>query len=371
VPDPRRDLGAGSGAVERGEDDTGGAGGVQRPTRPLPRVPGRSLGLYFRAETRFHPPGDAAMEPKTPPTVLVCDHRGAGLDVAAKGGSAGRWRLITTTSVKNSLSEIGPAGPDVVVIDPLVEGGRAELEALLGPLPADLRPAVLLVYEPTRLDAALATIEALELEPFELVQRGARGEELRLRVERLLSDRERARELDELRHRALHDDATGLLRPRAFQARLSEHYSAAERHRLDMALVLIDLDRFGAVNKRFDHTVGDRILTRVGEAIRAALRAEDVAGRIGGDEFAVVLPYTKRVDAAHVTARLLERIRAVSGRFAGAESEIDVAASIGFETFDGTDLDGVETLRAHAEVALREAKRSGGDRGVYYRALRA
>jgi GGDEF domain-containing protein len=66
-----------------------------------------------------------------------------------------------------------------------------------------------------------------------------------------------------------------------------------------MALVLVDLDAFGRVNKDFDHTVGDRLIERVGAAIRSALRAEDVAGRLGGDEFGAILPYTGRIDAAH------------------------------------------------------------------------
>jgi diguanylate cyclase (GGDEF)-like protein len=191
-----------------------------------------------------------------------------------------------------------------------------------------------------------------------------------MRIERVLTQCAHQMEIAELRHRALHDDGTGLLRPTAFQQRLGEHFGAAERHHLDLALVLVDLDHFGSFNKRFDHTVGDRILARVSEAIRASLRAEDVAGRIGGDEFAVLLPYTKKVEAAHVARRLLEKIREASGTYPGADVEVDVSASLGFETFDGGDLESLESLRAHAEIALRAAKRSGGDRGVYYRTLR-
>lgn len=131
--------------------------------------------------------------------------------------------------------------------------------------------------------------------------------------------------------------------------------------------MIADLDRFGQFNKRYDHTVGDRVLSRVGAAIRSALRAEDVAGRLGGDEFGCILPYTQKVDAARVVQRLRERIRAASGRIGGAD--VEVSASLGFETFDGRDLASVESLRAHAEVALREAKQRGGDRALYYRLL--
>ena len=136
-----------------------------------------------------------------------------------------------------------------------------------------------------------------------------------------------------------------------------------------MALVLMDLDRFGRVNKDFDHTVGDSIIDRVGRVVRENLRAEDVGGRLGGDEFAIVLPYTQRVDAARVVHRLRDQVQALTGPVDGFGGEVWVSASIGFETFDGRDLESVETLRRHGEVALRFAKEHGGNRAVYYRQI--
>ncbi len=309
------------------------------------------------------------METNAQIVLLACDHRGNGLASALTGLSRADWRVETSASVVKSLEAAAALAPSVLVLDPLVEGGRAELETILARMDDASRPAVLLLFDPARPEPALFTASVLELSNFDLAQRGARSDEIAMRVERLVQERARGRELVELRHQALHDDGTGLLRPRAFQARLLEHFGAAQRHTLDLALVLVDLDRFGSVNKTFDHVVGDRILARVGEAVRAALRAEDVAGRIGGDEFAVVLPYTQKVDAAHVALRLLQEIRLVSGIFPGASKPITVSASLGFETFDGKDLENVEALRTHAEVALRAAKRAGGDRGVYYRSL--
>jgi diguanylate cyclase (GGDEF)-like protein len=138
-----------------------------------------------------------------------------------------------------------------------------------------------------------------------------------------------------------------------------------------MALVIIDLDGFGRVNKDYDHTVGDRVIERVGAAIRTALRAEDVAGRLGGDEFGAILPYTGRIDAAHAVRRLRDEIRNQAGLAEGLPPGSTVRASLGFETFDGGDLRSCAELRAHAESALRAAKQRGGDRGVYFRSLRA
>jgi diguanylate cyclase (GGDEF)-like protein len=304
-----------------------------------------------------------------PPLILVCDHRGEGLEASLAPLAEAAMRTEVTRRVRETYDRLAELEPDALVLDPLVEGGHAELEHLSEARGARGMPPLLLVVDGARPESGVAACAAAGLELFDVVHRGARFDEYRLRIERLVQWKQHGAELAELRHRALHDDRTDLLRPRAFQQRLTEHFSAAERHKLDLALVLVDLDRFGAVNKRFDHTVGDRIIAKVGEAIRGSLRTEDVAGRLGGDEFAILLPYTKKVDAAHVTKRLRDRIRATSGRFEGAGEIIAVSASLGFETFDGHDLEGIDALRSHAEIALRAAKRAGGDRGMYYRAL--
>ena len=113
------------------------------------------------------------------------------------------------------------------------------------------------------------------------------------------------------------------------------------------------------------------MIARVGQAVRNSLRAEDIAGRLGGDEFAVVLPYTRRTAAAGVVARLCDEVHKLSGPYAGASEELQISGSLGFETFDGADLPSALKLRQHAERALREAKRAGGNRVVYYRELGA
>ena len=82
-----------------------------------------------------------------------------------------------------------------------------------------------------------------------------------------------------------------------------------------------------------------------------------------------MLPYTRRVDAARVVGRLRDQIQALTGPLDGERGELSVSASLGFETYDGTDLESVETPRRHAEIALRQAKLSGGNRGLYYRSL--
>lgn len=298
-------------------------------------------------------------------TVLLLDHRGSGLTQRCAPLEQAGLRLEVSESVRRSLERLAGPAPDALILDPLVEGGAVELEALDRAGASEI--PLLLLVDPTRIAEARAAIVRYPDRAVDLAHRDATTEEIRVRVERLLALKVSRTELAALRHRALYDDRTELLRPEAFERRVAEHWSAAERHGHALALVIADLDHFGQFNKRYDHTVGDRVLSRVGEAIRSALRTEDVAGRLGGDEFGCLLPYTQKADAAHVVTRLCEEIRAVTNKIGGAE--LAISASIGFETFDGRDVESVEALRRHAEEALREAKRRGGDRAVYYRLL--
>lgn len=247
-------------------------------------------------------------------------------------------------------------------------------------------PPILVVADPDDpIPAVVAGRCLLDGAAWDIVRRDAPPEELLLRAEHLIAQAESSAELSRVRYQASHDDRTGLLRPGPFDERLRAHFSAAGRHRLELALVLVDLDRFGEVNKRYDHTVGDDLIARAGSVIRMSLRAEDVGARIGGDEFALILPYTQKVAAARVVSRLTGRFRALSGPpprhfhgpstgespMPGEAASIAVSASLGFETFDGSDMDTPDELRRRAEKALNTAKARGGNQGVYYRNIDA
>ncbi len=305
--------------------------------------------------------------------VLVADHRGSGLAGRLEALTSAGYTVEHTGHLRGTIESLiasGP-GPELVLVDPLTEGAAVELDAIerARSILTDPPPVLVLHDEVERLPAAFAH-RARERGLWDLMRRGASTDEFLLRVDLLRAQADRLREVALLRHRATHDDRTDLLRPQIFQERLREHFSAAQRHGLDLALLLLDLDRFGRINKIYDHTVGDALIVEVAGAIRAALRAEDVAGRLGGDEFGVLLPYTKKVDAAQVAQRLHEEIHLLTGTIPEA-GDTEISVSIGFETFNGSDVDSVEDLRRRSEQALREAKRTGGNRGVYYRNIRA
>ncbi len=163
--------------------------------------------------------------------------------------------------------------------------------------------------------------------------------------------RETAALLARARHDAAHDSLTGLLARAAFRAEVDRVAQLVTPER-PAALIALDLDDFGAVNKRLGHAAGDRLLEDAATAMARVLREHDVLGRLGGDEFAALV-FTDEPEP--VARRLMEAARSSGGSSA--------CAGIAICPTDGDDAEG---LLAAADVALRLTKRLGRARvGAY------
>jgi diguanylate cyclase (GGDEF)-like protein len=159
-------------------------------------------------------------------------------------------------------------------------------------------------------------------------------------------------------HRALwtlarRDELTGVGNYRGLHERLAEEIVRHRRHSREFALVLLDLDGFKAVNERFGHLEGDRLLAEIGVALSDEVRAEDSVFRQGGDEFAVIVPEAHAEEAEEVAARLRAR---VARRGFGTDASRPVSAATGLAMFPA---DGVvvEELLGFADRDLFAAKR--------------
>ena len=156
-----------------------------------------------------------------------------------------------------------------------------------------------------------------------------------------------------LEHLARHDPLTGLVNRAEFERHCTEAIAIAERERLATAVLFIDLDAFKIVNDSYSHAIGDQLLVKVAERIRRQLSDGDVAGRIGGDEFTVLIHHMGlREDARAMAERLLA---VLSEPLVVDDYEIVLSASIGIA---GYPLDGLDaaTLVANADAAMYAAK---------------
>lgn len=151
---------------------------------------------------------------------------------------------------------------------------------------------------------------------------------------------------------AMTDPLTHLANRRALLSRLDAERARAARTGQPVALVILDLDHFKAVNDRFGHSAGDRALQHVADVLTAACRTVDVAARLGGEEFAVLLPDTSGPAALTVAERLREAIAMTP-----TADGIRITASFGV----AEDADEDDPLAA-ADEALYRAKDDGRDR---------
>ncbi len=167
---------------------------------------------------------------------------------------------------------------------------------------------------------------------------------------------------ESLRSQAVRDPLTGLYNRRYMQEFLDRELHSARRKHRPLAVLMLDLDHFKRYNDNFGHSLGDKALAAVGEALVRSVRAEDIACRYGGEEFTLVLPECSleqaTVRADHIRQRLKEYQDVNAGQFADR-----ITVSIGVAAFDETT-DRVDLLLNFADEALYEAKRAGRDRVV-------
>ncbi|MDW5593493.1 EAL domain-containing protein [Conexibacter stalactiti] len=184
---------------------------------------------------------------------------------------------------------------------------------------------------------------------------GLIGTVLVVRVAVARAGRRYESELAVARHEAEHDGLTGALVRAAFARELGTRIAVAD-HAHPLALLAIDVDGFGQINKLRGHASGDLLLIQLVRTVARVVRHEDVVGRLGGDEFAVLV---RGEDPRGVAQRILDALREPD---AGAE-RLDVSIGIASAPADGAT--GAALLRA-ADVAMRGAKRAGKGRIVAY-----
>ncbi|MEJ7823884.1 MAG: GGDEF domain-containing protein [Solirubrobacteraceae bacterium] len=155
---------------------------------------------------------------------------------------------------------------------------------------------------------------------------------------------------DRAQELASRDELTGMARRWRFDEELERQILQTRRYGTRSALILIDVDGLKRINDAGGHVAGDAALRHVADVMRGELRATDIAARIGGDEFAVILPDVGIEDAEAVAQRFVASLRDTTSVSAGV-APIDASLSAA-DVFN------------HADVALYRAKRAGGDRHV-------
>ncbi len=159
------------------------------------------------------------------------------------------------------------------------------------------------------------------------------------------------------------DSKTGLLNAATWEREATAEVARAVRTRTPLAVALLDIDRFKTINDTYGHLAGDQVLRQIARALDSFLRDYDRAGRFGGEEFSLLLPQTRAVDAFRIAERVRANIAGLSIIVPGATGgeRVHVTVSIGVAALDGGGKREYSDLMATADAALYRAKSGGRD----------
>lgn len=160
----------------------------------------------------------------------------------------------------------------------------------------------------------------------------------------------------ELRQTAAQDSLTQAGTRRAFKEEAQRFVARAKRHLGALSCISFDLDHFKTINDTYGHAAGDQVLVSVAHTTAANVRQSDLFGRLGGEEFAILLPHTDEARAMEVAEKLRLLFRGLS--FPGSHPPLSIAASFGVAALDPAH-DDVDALLQKADEALYDAKRTG------------
>jgi diguanylate cyclase (GGDEF)-like protein len=262
------------------------------------------------------------------------------------------YEVITAADGAEGLAAVAVHQPDLIVTDvmmPLMDGYEMVRRVRSDPrtrfIPVIIQSAARGQAEDIRLGSEVGALGYIT-DPTDI-------DLLRARARTLLEFKQY---LDSCEEAAFTDHLTGLANRRRFERLYCREVERTLRYGHPFCLLLIDLDKFKEVNDAHGHDAGDEVLRRVGNAIQAGTRGIDTGARIGGDEFAVILPETSLERGLEVAERLRMAIHALEIPMVG-----HLTASFGLAELPSCAAGGDE-LRAVADAALYDSKRTGRDR---------
>jgi diguanylate cyclase (GGDEF)-like protein len=178
------------------------------------------------------------------------------------------------------------------------------------------------------------------------------------RTEELVAAKEQAEKLARV------DALTGVANRRSFKELAAAEFTRARRHGHPLAVIVFDLDHFKAINDNFGHQAGDQVIVHAAILAKNAVREIDTVGRVGGEEFTILLPETDVSQAAAIAERLREQME--RSLISDDGREISFTASFGISRLDDADA-AIESVLRRADVALYAAKEGGRNRAVVWR----
>lgn len=282
---------------------------------------------------------------------------------------AGDYDVQCATSGPQGLALVRQQAPDLILLDVMMPGMDGyEMLQLLQSDPATR--AIPVIFVTAQSDSASES-RALAAGAVDFIHKPINPPVVRARVRLQLELRQRVSELEQALEQlvflAHHDLLTGLPNRGLFHERVEQGLALARRNQSKLALMFLDLDRFKPINDCYGHAAGDALLQQAAQRMSACLRESDTVGRMGGDEFVLLLP---AVDHAAAACQVAEKIRNVLNQpFVVDGQTLSISATIGVALYPDQGSDALELAR-HADAAMYQAKENGRNQVLLYQSGR-
>jgi len=306
-----------------------------------------------------------------PTRILVVDDVPDNVEILDARLSSRGYAVITASTGEEALEKVEAEPPHLILLDVMMPGmdGHQVARRIKDDEGLPFIPIILV----TALSETEHIVQGLNTGADDYIAKPYHFQELEARVRAMLRIKRLQDELDlknrelevankRLKKLSITDGLTELFNHRHVHELLRDEFERSRRSEEPLAVVMIDLDRFKAVNDTYGHPTGDVVLFETARILKETAREIDMVGRYGGEEFIGILPNTSEEEGA----RFAERVRAAveAHLFKDEEHEIRMTCSSGVASFPADGVDTPEELLKNADAALYLAKESGRNRVV-------
>ena len=307
----------------------------------------------------------------TKPIILIADDTLTGRRAISSALGKNEYELSLASNGKEALALADQLKPDVILLDVMMPGiSGYDVCRQIRSNPALSEVPILMITSLTEREERLRGIASgaddFISKPFDAVELNARVHTItRLNRYRKLRDKNRQmtsikRDLARLENKkarlhklAMLDDLTKLHNRRSLLRKGRDEFDRAKRYEANLSALMIDIDKFKNINDTFGHGVGSFILKCLAIELKGNLRSMDIASRLGGDEFCILLPHTPLSSAITLAERLRKSVEARV--FTAKAQRINITISVGVSTFSPS-MKNLMDLMESADVALYRAK---------------
>lgn len=313
--------------------------------------------------------GDGA--PQRPVRVLVVDDLPDNVEILRARLESRGYAVATASNGEEALASVHSAPPHVILCDVMMPGidGYEVSRRIKADVTLPFIPIILV----TALGETEHIVQGLNTGADDYIAKPYHFQELEARVRAMLRIKRLQDELDQknreleiankrLKKLSITDGLTELFNHRHVHELLHEEFERSRRSQEPIAVVMIDLDRFKAVNDTYGHPTGDVVLFETARILKETAREIDMVGRYGGEEFIAILPNTDEAEGALFAERVRSAVEAHVYR--DEATEIRMTCSSGVASFPWDDVKTPEELLKFADEALYVAKESGRNRVV-------